>query len=40
MLNANYVIVSIVGGYSVINGSLSLGEFQAFLQYVRMFNSP
>lgn len=40
MLNANYVIVSIVGGYSVINGSLSLGDFQAFLQYVRMFNSP
>lgn len=40
MLNVNYAIVSIVGGYSVINGNLSLGEFQAFIQYVRMFNSP
>lgn len=40
MLNVNYVIVAIVGGYSVINGNLSLGNLQAFIQYVRMFNSP
>lgn len=40
MLNVNYVIVAIVGGYSVITGRLSLGNLQAFIQYVRMFNSP
>lgn len=40
MLNINYVLVSIVGGYHVITGRLSLGEFQAFTQYVRMFNTP
>lgn len=40
MLNINYVIVAMVGGYSVMNGQLTLGSFQAFVQYVRMFNSP
>lgn len=40
MLNVNYVLISIIGGYNVISGRLSLGEFQAFIQYVRMFNAP
>lgn len=40
MLNINYVLVAIVGGYHVITGRLTLGEFQAFTQYVRMFNTP
>src|SRR5690606_41093035 len=40
MLNINYVLVSIIGGFNVILGRVSLGEFQAFIQYVRLFNGP
>lgn len=40
MPNINYVLVSIIGGYNVIMGRVSLGEFQAFIQYVRLFNGP
>ena len=38
--NLNYVIVAVVGGLRVSNGSLSLGEVQAFIQYSRQFTMP
>ncbi len=40
ILNANYVLLAIVGGRYVINGTLSLGGFQAFLQYTQMLRNP
>ncbi|NLJ71007.1 MAG: ABC transporter ATP-binding protein [Clostridiaceae bacterium] len=40
ILNANYVLVAILGGYYVISGALSLGEFQAFIQYTQMLRNP
>ena len=40
ILNANYVLVAILGGYYVINGALSLGAFQAFIQYTQMLRNP
>jgi ATP-binding cassette, subfamily B, multidrug efflux pump len=38
--NLNYVIVAVIGGLRVSNGSLSLGEVQAFIQYSRQFTMP
>ncbi|QWF23087.1 ABC transporter ATP-binding protein/permease [Nocardioides sp. LMS-CY] len=38
--NLNYVLVAVVGGLRVANGSLSLGEVQAFIQYSRQFTQP
>lgn len=38
--NLNYVAVSILGGYLVIRGTISVGDIQAFIQYVRSFNEP
>jgi ATP-binding cassette subfamily B protein len=38
--NLNYVIVSIVGGLLTINGSITVGDIQAFIQYVRLFTQP
>ncbi|MGI6578680.1 MAG: ABC transporter ATP-binding protein [Saccharofermentanales bacterium] len=40
ILNANYVLVAILGGYYVINGALTLGSFQAFIQYTQMLRGP
>ncbi|HHT25498.1 MAG TPA: ABC transporter ATP-binding protein [Clostridiaceae bacterium] len=40
ILNANYVLVAILGGYYVISGALSLGAFQAFIQYTQMLRNP
>jgi ATP-binding cassette subfamily B protein len=40
ILNANYVLLAIWGGRYVINGVLSLGGFQAFLQYTQMLRGP
>lgn len=40
VLNGNYVLISILGGYYVIMGQLTLGEFQAFIQYAQMLRSP
>ena len=40
ILNANYVLVAILGGYYVISGALSLGTFQAFIQYTQMLRNP
>jgi ATP-binding cassette subfamily B multidrug efflux pump len=38
--NLNYVIIAVVGGLRVSNGTLSLGEVQAFIQYSRQFTMP
>ncbi|MDD5953061.1 MAG: ABC transporter ATP-binding protein [Oscillospiraceae bacterium] len=38
--NLGYVAVCILGGYLAISGSISIGDIQAFLQYVRQFNQP
>ncbi len=38
--NLGYVAVSILGGYLAIQGSISVGDIQAFIQYVRSFNEP
>ncbi|WP_304523636.1 ABC transporter ATP-binding protein [Actinocorallia sp. API 0066] len=38
--NLNYVLVAVIGGLRVANGSLSLGEVQAFVQYSRQFTQP
>jgi ATP-binding cassette subfamily B multidrug efflux pump len=40
VLNSNYVLLAILGGRYVINGILSLGDFQAFLQYTQMLRGP
>jgi ATP-binding cassette subfamily B protein len=38
--NMNYVLVAVVGALRVANGSLSLGDVQAFIQYSRQFSQP
>lgn len=38
--NLGYVGVSILGGYLVINGVITVGDVQAFIQYVRSFTQP
>ena len=38
--NLGYVAVSILGGYLVIRNQLSLGNIQAFIQYMRSFQEP
>ena len=38
--NLNYVLVAVIGGLRVANGSLSLGDVQAFIQYSRQFTQP
>lgn len=38
--NLDYVFVAIIGGIEVINGSLPIGNVQAFLQYTNMFSEP
>jgi ATP-binding cassette subfamily B protein len=38
--NLNYVAVSIIGGYLAIQGSITIGDIQAFIQYVRLFTQP
>ncbi len=38
--NLGYVIVSIFGGYLVINGSMAIGDILSFTQYVRTFMQP
>ena len=40
ILNSNYVLLAIWGGRYVINGILTLGGFQAFLQYTHMLRGP
>ena len=38
--NLAYVAVCLLGGYLAINGRISIGNIQAFIQYVRSFNQP
>ncbi len=38
--NLGYVAVAVVGGLQVATGHITLGGIQAFIQYVRQFNSP
>ncbi|GBG93801.1 multidrug ABC transporter ATP-binding and permease protein [Ligilactobacillus salitolerans] len=38
--NIGYVFVAIIGGVQVANGSVTLGNIQAFLQYMNQFSQP
>jgi ATP-binding cassette subfamily B multidrug efflux pump len=38
--NLGYVGVSILGGWLAINNTITVGDIQAFLQYVRSFTQP
>lgn len=38
--NLGYVMVSILGGWLAIKGSITVGEIQSFIQYVRNFTQP
>lgn len=38
--NLGYVVVCILGGFFVVDGKLSIGSIQAFVQYVSRFNRP
>jgi len=38
--NLGYVAVAILGGYLAIRGTITVGDIQAFIQYVRSFNQP
>lgn len=38
--NLGYVAVCILGGYLAINGSMTVGNIQAFIQYMRNFSHP
>lgn len=38
--NLIYVAISVIGGYMVATGSMTLGDVQAFVQYSRQFGMP
>jgi ATP-binding cassette, subfamily B, multidrug efflux pump len=38
--NIIYVAISVIGGYRVATGAMSLGDVQAFIQYSRQFGMP
>ncbi|MCB9451175.1 MAG: ABC transporter ATP-binding protein [Anaerolineaceae bacterium] len=38
--NLGYVVVSILGGWLAVNNAITVGDIQAFIQYVRMFTQP
>jgi ATP-binding cassette subfamily B protein len=38
--NLNYVFIAVLGGLKVANGSMTLGDVQAFIQYSRQFSQP
>jgi ATP-binding cassette subfamily B protein len=38
--NLGYVVVCILGGWLVLRKSISVGDIQAFIQYVRSFTQP
>jgi len=38
--NLGYVVVAVVGGVQIATGHITLGSIQAFIQYLRQFNSP
>ena len=38
--NLGYVAVAVLGGWLAITGAITLGDIQAFIQYVRQFTQP
>ncbi|MDR0591062.1 MAG: ABC transporter ATP-binding protein/permease [Candidatus Nomurabacteria bacterium] len=38
--NLGYVATAVAGGWLALNGRLSIGDIQAFIQYVSQFNQP
>jgi ATP-binding cassette, subfamily B, multidrug efflux pump len=38
--NLGYVAICILGGYLTVKGSITIGDIQAFIQYVRTFTQP
>ncbi len=38
--NVNYVLIALLGGLMVTNGSMNIGDIQAFIQYSRQFTQP
>ena len=38
--NLGYVAICVLGGFLTLNGSISVGDIQAFIQYVRNFTQP
>ena len=38
--NLGYVLVTILGGWLAVNNAITLGDIQAFIQYVRQFTQP
>lgn len=38
--NLGYVVVSLIGGYLAIQGAITVGDIQAFIQYSRQFMQP
>ncbi|OKP97896.1 ABC transporter ATP-binding protein [Paenibacillus sp. P46E] len=38
--NIGYIVVCVVGGIFVINGSIKIGDIQAFIQYSKQFSRP
>lgn len=38
--NVGYVGVCILGGFLATGGNITIGDIQAFIQYVRSFNQP
>jgi ATP-binding cassette subfamily B multidrug efflux pump len=38
--NMGYVVICVMGGYSVMNRAIAIGDVQAFLQYAKQFTHP
>ena len=38
--NLGYVAITILGGYLAVQGAITIGNIQAFIQYVRSFTQP
>jgi ATP-binding cassette subfamily B protein len=38
--NLGYVVVCVIGGYLAVNGRITVGDIQAFVQYMRNFQQP
>jgi ATP-binding cassette subfamily B protein len=38
--NLSYVAISILGGYLAVQGMITIGDIQAFIQYARQFTQP
>lgn len=38
--NIGFVLICVIGGYLALQGRVSIGKIQAFIQYIRTFNQP